>query len=72
MAKRTEESTKLAVKVKLENPETGKTSYSQRVFAHINPQLTDEDAFSIGTKLGALQAHEVAGLNRTDAAGLTE
>ncbi len=70
MAKRTEEATKLAVKVKVENPETGKAAYSQRIFAHIDPALSDEDAFSIGTKLGALQAHEVAGLNRTDAAGL--
>ena len=72
MAAKKDETTKLVVKVKLEDPETGKTTYSQRTFTHINPDLSDEDAFSIGTKLGALQAHEVAGLSRTDTTGLAE
>lgn len=72
MATRKDAATKLALKVKLVDEETGKITYGQRVFAHINPALSDEDAFSVGTELGALQSHEVMAVGRTDAAELGE
>ncbi len=68
---RTAATTKLTLKVML-GEEDGKALYGQRSFSHINPELSDEDALSIGRKLGALQAYELAGVNRTDAGGLSE
>lgn len=71
MAVKKETATKLALKVKIVG-EDGKVTYSQRTFAHISPALSDEDAYSIGMMLGALQSHDVVSVTRTDAAGLSE
>ena len=71
MAVKKEAATKLALKVRIEGAD-GKVAYSQRTFAHINPELSDENAYSIGMMLGALQSHEVVAVTRTDAAGLSE
>lgn len=71
MATRKDATTKLAVQVILSR-DGEKEKYGQRVFMHINPELSDEDVLSIGTKLGALQSYEVKTVNRTDAAGLGE
>ena len=71
MAVKKEAATKLALKVRIEG-EDGKVTYSQRTFTHISPELSDEDAYSIGMMLGALQSHEVVSVTRTDAAGLSE
>lgn len=63
--------TKLTLRVIL-GEDGGKITYGQRNFSHINPALSDGDAYSIGAKLGALQAHEVAEVTRTDVEGLGE
>lgn len=68
MAKKSEQTTKLVLKVVTGQKADGTLSTAQRVFAGMNPALADEDILSIGTKLGALQRYEVAAVGRTDSA----
>ena len=69
MTTRQDATTKLAIRVILSQDGEKKT-YAQRIFTHISPALSDEEILSIGRKLGALQAHEVEIVSRTDVAGL--
>lgn len=65
MATRTDKSTKLAI-----NVEVATDTYKNRAINHINPTLTDDKALYYGNKLGALQAHTVNKIVRTDVATL--
>ena len=53
MAKKSEQATKLVLKVVTGQKADGTLSTAQRAFAGMNPALADEDLLSIGTKLGA-------------------
>ena len=68
MAKKSEQATKLVLKVVTGQKADGTMSTAQRAFAGMNPALADEDILSIGTKLGALQRYEIAAVGRTDSA----
>ena len=68
MAKKSEQATKLVLKVVTGQKADGTPSTAQRSFANVNPALSDEDILSIGTKLGALQRYEIAAVGRTDSA----
>ena len=68
MAKKSEQATKLVLKVVTGQKADGTPSTAQRSFANVNPALSDEDLLSLGTKLGALQRYEVASVGRTDSA----
>ena len=68
MAKKSEQATKLVLKVVTGQKADGTLSTAQRALAGMNPALADEDILSIGTKLGALQRYEIAAVGRTDSA----
>lgn len=69
MARRKDQTTKIALKVATGTGESGAT-YKNRNFSRINPALADDDALSIGTKLAGLQTHPLHSVIRTDAAVL--
>ena len=68
--KRQDAGSKLILQVETGVNAKGAATYSQRTFAHINPELADEDALQIGKALGALQKHTVRSVHRQDAAQL--
>lgn len=70
MAVKKDQTTKLILKVQTGTNAAGAATYSQRIFAHVNPALSDDDFLAIATALGSLQAHEVGSVNRQDAAAV--
>jgi hypothetical protein len=68
--KRNEAGSKLILQVETGVNAKGTVTCSPRTFAHINPELADEDAMQIATELGTLQKHVVHSVNRQDAAQL--
>lgn len=70
MAVKHDAATKLVIKVVTGTTESGKEKYSNRTFQHIAPELPTDDAYAIGTALGALQAHTVSTVERIDSATL--
>ena len=50
----------------------GKALTVSRSVAGLNPALSDDDFVALGAKYAALQAHELDGLRRTEAADLVE
>ena len=70
MAVKHDATTKLVIKVATGTTESGKPQYGSRTFQHIAPELADDDAYAIGTALGALQAHPVSAVSRLDSANL--
>ena len=70
MAVKNDATTKLVIKVVTGITESGKDKYSNRTFQHIAPELSTDDAYAIGTALGALQEHTVGAVSRIDSANL--
>ena len=70
MAAKNGATTKLVIKVVAGTTAAGKTQYANRTFQHIAPEVTDKDAYAIGTALGALQSRTVGAINRIDSADL--
>ena len=52
-----EASTKLLLKVENGQTAGGKTAYAQRSFAEVNPAITNEDLYAVGTGLAGLQTN---------------
>lgn len=71
MATRSGEESKLLLKVEYGTTASGNTTYRTRTLSNINPDLSDNNAYSIMTKLGAMQTHTVAEIKREDIATLT-
>ena len=71
-AKKDTQSTKLVLKVVTGTDAEGTALTSQRSIANVNPAISDDDLLAIGSKLGALQAHDVATISRIDSASLVE
>ena len=71
-AKKDMQSTKLVLKVVTGTDAEGQALTSQRSIANVNPAISDDDLLAIGSKLGALQAHDVASVSRVDSASLVE
>ena len=70
--KKDKPSTKLVLKVVTGTDAKGKALTAQRTLASVNPAISDDDLLAIGSKLGALQAHDVASVSRVDSASLVE
>jgi len=71
-AKKDTQSTKLVLKVVTGMNAQGKALTSSRTLSSVNPAISDDDLLAVGSKLGALQAHEVASVSRVDSASLVE
>jgi len=71
-AKKDTQSTKLVLKVVTGMNADGKATTASRTFGSVNPAISDDDLLSIGTKLGGLQSHELATVNRIDTSSLVE
>ena len=71
-AKKDTQSTKLVLKVVTGTNTDGNALTAQRSVATVNPAISDDDLLAIGSKLGALQAHDVATISRIDSASLVE
>ena len=71
MATRSGEESKLLVKVEYGATASGGTAYRTRTFGNVNPELDDNAAYSIGSKLGAMQSHTVSTIARQDTAILS-
>ena len=61
-----EKMTKLSVRVVTGTSASGMAITRQRTFNHINPEISDEDAYEVGQALGGLQTYAVDGVVRTD------
>lgn len=61
-----------ALKIKVGNgtTDTGTVKYATRSYNSINPEITDEDLYTIGQGLAAMQTHEVGDILRTETATL--
>ena len=71
MTKRNNAATKLQLKIITGTNNQGKDAITTRSFS-VNPELTDEDVLSIGTKLASLQSLPVQDICRQDNAALVE
>ena len=71
-AAKTDQSTKLIVKVQTGVTESGQAKYEQRNFSYINPAAADDGLLAIGKSLGALQSHSVGAVMRQDVYTLSE
>ncbi|MBB5336801.1 DUF1659 domain-containing protein [Pectinatus brassicae] len=71
-ATKTEQSTKLIVKVQTGLTASGEPKFSQRNFASINAAATDDSLLSAGNALGALQEYPVGAVMRQDVCTLSE
>ena len=70
MAVKNAETSKLILKVENGIGKDGKTVFANRTFQHINPALSDDDAYVIGTALADLQTQVLGNISRTDSAQL--
>ncbi|MDY6267944.1 MAG: DUF1659 domain-containing protein [Selenomonadaceae bacterium] len=71
-AKKDSKSTKLVLKVVTGTDADGKALTASRTFGNVNPAISDDDLLAIGGKLGALQSHTIATVNRVDSASLVD
>lgn len=69
---RHKESTTLKITRIIGSSSSGKDTYGYLNFAHVNPQIGDDDLLDIGTKLGNLQAFPVDGIGRVDSCLLAQ
>lgn len=62
-----------ALKFKVENgtTDTGLVKYATRSYNAINPEISDDDLYTIGQGLSAMQTHEVGEIQRTETATLS-
>ncbi len=65
-------STKLVLKVVTGTTTDGKALTKSRTFGNVNPALSDDDLLTVGTKIGNLQAHDVATMQRVDTSEISE
>ena len=70
MAVKNGASSKIILKVENGIGKGGAVLLAQRTFPHINPALSDDDAFTIGEALAGLQDHTLGTIARTDSASL--
>lgn len=70
MAKRTEITSKLILKVITGTNADGSDKIAQRSFKNLNPEVTDDQILAIGKKLGNLQTLPVAHIARQDCSDL--
>ena len=70
MAMKNGETSKIILKVENGVGKSGQTIFAQRTIQHINPALSDDDAYDIGTSLADLQSHTLGSVARTDSASL--
>ena len=70
MAKRLTETGKLTLTVQTGTAESGTAVTANRSVSNVNPDLMDDDAYSIAVKLGGLQKYPVTKITRTDTAVL--
>lgn len=70
MAEKKNITAKLVLQVAAGEDKSGQPVYSQRTFQHISPELATDDAYALGTALGALQSHEVIRVSRVENAEL--
>ncbi|MDD6698215.1 MAG: DUF1659 domain-containing protein [Veillonellaceae bacterium] len=70
--KKDSQSTKLVLKVVTGTDAKGKALTASRTFSNVNPAISDDDLLSISGKLGGLQSHALAAVNRIDTASLVE
>ena len=71
MANKKDNATKLILKVYKTDANDPKFTL-QRTFSRINPALSDDALYALGTKLAALQSHGLINVSRTDSATLAE
>ena len=69
-AKKETQSTKLVLRVVTGVATSGKAITASRTYSAVNPAITDDDLLDVGTKLGALQSHDVQTISRVDTATL--
>lgn len=69
---KTNETTKLVLKVENGVNANGTPIYSQRAFNKINPAIANDDLLAIGQKIGGLQEHTVGVISRQDNTELIE
>ena len=67
-----EASTKLLLKVENGQTAGGKTAYAQRSFAEVNPAITNEDLYAVGTGLAGLQTNALSAIRRQSTVTLAE
>ena len=48
----------------------GSAQYSRRTIQHVNPALSDENAYDVAEAVGNLQVYPVNGISRQDTATL--
>ena len=70
MAVKSKEISKIILKVENGIGKDGSPAFAQRTFQHINPALSDDDAYTIGEALAGLQTHTLGTVLRTDNASL--
>ena len=72
MAVKNGATSKIVLKVENGYGKSGQAVFAQRTFQHINPALSDDDAYTIGEALAGLQSHPLGFVTRTDSASLME
>ena len=70
MAQRLSETCKLSFTVQTGTSDSGKAVTATRTIGNINPELIDDDAYSVATRLSSLQKYAVTKVTRTDTAVL--
>lgn len=67
-----EAGTKLLIKVENGLTPGGKTAYAQRSFAEVNPAITNEDLYAVGSGIAGLQANALSAIQRQSTVTLAE
>jgi len=69
---RKDKTTSILIMVQTGTDAKGVPTYSTRVIAGVNPDITDDDAFAIGKSLAMLQKHTLGAIERSDKAKLAD
>ncbi len=64
------QNTKLFLSVESGTAADGSAVYSRRTIQHVNPALSNENAYDVAEAIGALQAYPVNSIARQDTATL--
>ena len=65
MATIKDSSTTLKFRVATGTTDEGKTTFADRTLSNVNPDLTDDQFYNIGTKFSALQSRTLGAVIRT-------
>ena len=60
------QNTKLFLSVESGTAADGSATYSRRTIQHVNPALSDDNAYDLAAAIGALQVYPVNGVSRQD------